>query len=127
MSRSRGHPFNIEAVEVFAEDFLRRVKEGWYQDPPVPEEFLTETSVISAVTDHLKHVFSVYKRVSSPNTPDNRQKEAKRLERASRSVRKSQVRARHPTPLNYPHTRISFMLLDYLRSRTTILLRHIWM
>jgi hypothetical protein len=91
MSQSRNHPFNVEAIEVLTDDFLQRVKEGWYRDPPLAGEFLNAPFVLCSVTDHLKHIFAVYKRVSLPNTLENRQRETNRLERASRSVRKGLV------------------------------------
>lgn len=78
-------------MEVFAENFLQRVAEGWYNDPPLPKCFLEPSYVIGVLHDHLKYVFMTYARVTRPDTPANRKLEDERLERAGRSSRKTLV------------------------------------
>lgn len=92
MSRKAAHPFNVEALEVLAADFICKVKnEGWYSDPEIPAEFLLAKNVKDALQMHIKYVFGIWRDVTAPDTPEKREKKLGDLERASRSVRKTQV------------------------------------
>lgn len=89
-SRNQTSFFNLEAIEVFTEHFIKCVDEdGWYRDADIPEEFLQPTVVMAALQKHLKYVFQVYRRVAEPQSPTE---VSERKTRASRSTRKGWVR-----------------------------------
>lgn len=87
------HPFNVEAIEVFAEHFIECVaQDGWYRDAAIPPDFLEPTIVMGALQKHLKYVFQVYRELNAPECEAKTQKSIQRRTRATRTTRKGWVR-----------------------------------
>jgi hypothetical protein len=86
--------FNREAIEEFTKDFQRLVTQsGWYRDKindcPIPDEYLTNKSIIEAAKHHFDHIKKRYKEEVQNPIPGQKEK---KQEESARSRRKTVVR-----------------------------------
>ncbi|KAI0312954.1 hypothetical protein OF83DRAFT_1176145 [Amylostereum chailletii] len=74
----RDSEFNTEATYVFAGDFrLLVLRDGWYQPPQFPKEFLDQDYIEFTLFRHLEYVHDVYANLKNPaSTADKLSKEA---------------------------------------------------
>ena len=98
-SRDRHSLFNQEAISVFAEDFVDKVKNhGWYRTACIPERYQTFDIVSEAFKAHFAYIKTRYREVVVAPSKDPIQAKQKlnlKLQKSSRGSRKVRVRAVH--------------------------------
>jgi len=98
-SRDRNSLFNQEAISVFAEDFIDKVKNhSWYRTSCIPERYKTFEIVSEAFKAHFAYIKTRYREVVVAPSKDPIQAKQKlnlKLQKSSRGSRKVRVRAVH--------------------------------
>lgn len=89
MTQSRSSAFNVEAQDVFVEDFLQKVRDKqWYAEENIPDNFLDYDVIHFALHEHLHHVFAMYREALQENGKELKEN---RQARAARNTRKRTV------------------------------------
>ena len=98
-SRDRNSLFNQEAISVFAEDFVDKVKNhGWYRTACIPERYQTFEIVSEAFKAHFAYIKTRYREVIVAPSKDLIQAKQKlnlKLQKSSRGSRKVHVHIVH--------------------------------
>ena len=89
MTLARTSKFNVEAQDVFVEDFQQKVRaKKWYAEEDIPESFLEYEIVYFAIHEHLHHVFAMYREADQE---DGKELKEKRQARSAKNTRKRTV------------------------------------
>jgi hypothetical protein len=87
-SRSPDEAFNLEAMDVFAHDFLRRIADGWYAESnPTPDGFKDLSYIKQCLKVQLRYLCQLYKTQNSPNGKAISKRRLRRKREVSPSLR----------------------------------------
>ncbi|KAG6370207.1 hypothetical protein JVT61DRAFT_12356 [Boletus reticuloceps] len=119
LTRSRTTPFNREAIDVFANDFLQKLcVDKWYTDYDIPGQYLNVAVIARCFYDHLKYVKTMYVRHVTAPAKDQivaARKEDERLQKGSRGSRKARLHKWRLEAITHdPTLQRHYPLLDFL-------------